>query len=155
MRGIQFEVIWSDQDVIEYRVQCSNGSFSGNVTLYSGHDDLRNAAEVLAGFPSNSKDSRTIELGTFDPRTAGGGIQTGFYCVDSVGHAIVSVKLRADGCSGMGEAQSVCLRIPVEAAAVDSFVSQARSVASTAGAKAYLHMADHTAGRVRRLFTIS
>jgi len=152
MRGILFEVIWSDQDVIEYRVQCSNGLFSGDVTLYSGHDDLRNAAVILAGFPVGPKDSRTLELGTFEARAAGGGMKAEFSCVDSAGHVIASVRLRADGRSGMGEAQSVCLEIPVEAGAIDSFVSQAHSAASTAGAKAYLHMADHTTDWVRRWF---
>ena len=153
MQGIEFEVVWSDQDVIEHRVRCSNGSFCGDTRMYSGHDDVPNAADVLSGFPLDANDSRTFELGAFDPSTAGGGIHMRFYCVDSVGHAAVLVKLRADGCKSMGEAQSVCFYLPVEAGAIDSFVNQARSIGSTIGAKAHLHMADHTVGWAQRWFT--
>ncbi|MGC2620607.1 MAG: hypothetical protein WA414_16290 [Acidobacteriaceae bacterium] len=138
--------------MIEYRVRCSNGFFCGDVTMYANHDDLRKAADILNGFPLDRGDSRALELGTFQPHTAGGGIQAEFYCVDSVGHAIVSVKLRDDACKSMGEAQSVCLQIPVEAGAIDSFVSQARSIVCATGKNAHLQMADHTADWVRRYF---
>ena len=149
---MEFEVVWWDQHVIEYRVRCSNGYFSGDAKMYANHDDLRMAGDILNGFPIDGKDSRTLELGTFQPDAAGGGIQAEFYCVDSVGHAIACVRLRHDACKAMGEAQSACLLIPVEAGAVDSFVAQARSIGTVMGAKAYLHMADHTAGWVRRWF---
>jgi hypothetical protein len=74
-----------------------------------------------------------------------------FYCVDTVGHAVVAVKMNADGCKGFGfEPQFVSLYVPVEARAIDSFVEQARSIRGTKGAKAYLHMANHTLGWVRK-----
>ncbi len=152
MRGLEFEVVWWDQDVVEYGVTCANGYFAGNVKMYANHDDLRQAGEGLRGFPRDGKDSRILELGTFQPDAAGGGIQAEFRCVDSVGHAIAFVKLRDDACTGMGEAQSVCLLVPVEAGAIDSFVSQACSIRSMAGAKAYLHMADPTRDWVRKWF---
>ena len=152
MRGIDFEVMWLDQDVIEYRVRCSNGFFCGDAKLYANHDDLRNEAEKLNGFPQDRRDSRSLELGTFQSGSAGGGFRADFYCIDSAGHAIVCVKLRDDGCESMGEAQSICLLIPVEAGSIDSFVSQARSVRGEAGAKAHLQMADHTTGWARRWF---
>jgi hypothetical protein len=121
--------------------------------MYSAYEDLPNTAEVLSGFPLDAKDFRTVELGTFDSSMAGGGIHMRFYCVDSVGHAAVLTKLRADRCKSMGEAQSVCFYLPVEAGAIDAFVTQARSLGSTIGAKAYLHMADHTIGWVQRWLT--
>jgi hypothetical protein len=74
MRGIEFEVIWPDQDMIEYQVTCSNGPFRGTAKMYLAQDDLSKAAEILNGFPSNIKDSRDVEFGTFDPKAAGGGI---------------------------------------------------------------------------------
>lgn len=150
MRGIDFEVVWRDQDVIEYRVRCSNGFFSGDINLYANHDDLFKAAEMLNGFPRDGNDSRSLELGTFQSNSAGGGIRADFRCIDSVGHAIACVKLRGDGCKSLGEAQSVCLQIPVVAGAIDSFLSQARSTGNDPSAKAHLQMADHTAIWVRR-----
>lgn len=120
--------------------------------MYSGPDDLAGIAGALSGFPLHAKDSRNVELGTFDSTMAGGGIQIQFLCVDSVGHAVAVVRLRADGCNAMGEPQSVCLSIPIEAGAIDSFLLQARSRSSTLGGKAYLHMADHTVPWVQRWF---
>jgi len=152
MRGIEFEVVWSDQDVVEYNVTCSNGLFCGASRMYASHDDLAKLADVLSGFPLDAKDSRSVELGTFDSTMAGGGIQMHFFCVDSVGHAIAVTKLRADSCQAMGEPQSVCLSVPVEAGAIDSFLRQAHSLGDRLGAKAYLYMADHTVTWVQRWF---
>lgn len=39
-----------------------------------------------------------------------------FRCVDSVGHAVVLVRLRADGCKGPDEPESVCPYIPADPA---------------------------------------
>lgn len=146
------EVVWFDQDVIECRVTCSNGPFCGATKMYLAHDELLKAADTLAGFPSSVEDNRNIRLGAFEPDVAGGGIEMAFRCVDSAGHAVVVVRLRADGCKSVGEPQSVSLYIPVEAGAIDSFVSKARSLDDNMGAKAYLQMADHTVGWVQRGF---
>ena len=152
MRGIEFEVVWFDQDVIEYQVECSNGTFRGATRMYCAHDELSKAAEALSGFPSTTQDCRDVLLGAFEPNVAGGGISMSFRCVDSVGHAVVLVRLRTDGCRGPGEPESVCLYIPVEAGSIDSFVAKARTIGETMGEKAYLHMADHTVGWVQRSF---
>jgi hypothetical protein len=120
--------------------------------MYLAHDELLKAADTLAGFPSSVEDNRNIRLGAFEPDVAGGGIEMAFRCVDSAGHAVVVVRLRADGCKSVGEPQSVSLYIPVEAGAIDSFVSKARSLDDNMGAKAYLQMADHTVGWVQRGF---
>jgi len=152
MRGIEFEVVWSDQERIEYQVTCSNGPFRGATKMYLAHDDLSKAAGILKGLPSNVKDCRDVEFGTFDPKAAEGGISMSFWCVDSVGHAVVLVRVRADKCKGHDEQESVCLYVPVEAGSIDSFVAKAQSINDTKGAKAYLHMADHTVGWVQRNF---
>ncbi len=123
--GIEFQVIWSDQDVCQFQVSCSNGRFSGWASIYVTHDDLTSLAEALRGFPSHPADTRKFELGTFDPTYADGGIRMHFYCRDSAGHAAVDIQLRGDACIAMGEPESVSLRIPVEAAGIDSFLAQA------------------------------
>jgi hypothetical protein len=127
MRGIEFEVVWLDLHAIEYQVVCSNGSFTGTAKMYLNHDGLQNAANTLSGFPSSTTDLREVEFGTFESEVTGGGIHMSFYCVDSVGHAVVFVKLRADGCKGFSEPQFVSLYVPVEAGAIDTFVKQAQS----------------------------
>jgi hypothetical protein len=140
--GIQFEIVWSDQDVVQFRVECSNGRFCGSATLYMSHDDMRRLADRIRGFPANPSDVLSFELGTFDPKCADGGIKLHFYCKDSVGHAAVDVKLRGDACQGMGEPESVALRIPVEAAGIDSFIAEAMRIdTQQIGATASLPMA--------------
>jgi hypothetical protein len=58
MRGIEFEVVWFDQHLIEYQVTCSNGPFRAATRMYLAHGDLSKAAETLSGFPSSIKDSQ-------------------------------------------------------------------------------------------------
>lgn len=139
--GIEIAVIWLDQHALECLLSCSNGRFSGQGEIYLGHDKLFELAEALSGFPLNSKDSRDFELGTFNPDHAGGGIRLHFRCADSAGHAVVEVKLRGGASKGPGELESVALGIPVQAAAIDSFVSQIRQMEREVGAKAFLQMA--------------
>jgi hypothetical protein len=139
--GIEVEVIWLDQDVLEFLFSCSNGRFSGHAEIYLSPDKLSELAEGLSGFPSHAKDSRDFELGTFNPDHADGGIRMHFWCTDSLGHAVVEVKLRGDACKGLGELESVALRIPAQAAAIDSFVSQIKQMEKRVGATAYLQMA--------------
>jgi hypothetical protein len=140
-KGIEIEVIWEDQNVVEFQINCSNGYFSGRAEIYASHDVLPKFASTLSGFPSKRTDSRDFELGTFDQNYTDGGVRLHFYCTDSVGHAAVEVRLRGDGCKALGEAESVALRIPIEAAAIDSFVSQVRDLKREIGARAYLQMA--------------
>ena len=142
-RGIEFTVVWSDQDVINFRVRCSNGRFCGDANIYFGHDDLPKMIEALSGFPSHAADFRTLEFGTFNPNHADGGIRMHFFCRDSAGHAAVDVGLRGDARIALGEVESVALRINVEAAAIDSFLLQVGNVDPIEiGATACLDMAD-------------
>jgi hypothetical protein len=76
--------------------------------------------------PSHPKDSRDLDIGTFNPNHADGGARMHFQGTDSVGHAVVEVKLR--GGARKGEVKSVALRIPIQTAAIDSFVSQVKKI---------------------------
>ena len=139
--GIHLEVIWFDQDMIEIVLSCSNGRFSGQAEIYLSHDDLLEVASGLRGFPQRVSDSRDFELGTFNPSHADGGIWMKFTCPNSTGRAVVEIKLRGNACQGLGEPESVALRIPIEPAGIDSFVQQLVAVDSTVGAGAILSMA--------------
>jgi len=141
--GINLEVIWFDEveDLLEVLFSCSNGHFSGQAEIYVTRDALSKLANALNGFPSYPNDSRDFELGTFSPEHADGGVRMHFHGLDSVGHAAVDVKLRGDACKALGEIESVALRIPIEAAAVDTFIRQLRTIGKTIGASASLHKA--------------
>src|ERR1017187_1262301 len=139
--GINFEVIWFDQDMIEVALSCSNGHFSGRAEIYLSHQAFSELADVLRGFPSTGSDSRKVELGTLDPSHADGGVKMNFCCSDTLGHAVVEIKLRGDGRRALGYLESVALRIPIEPAAFDRFVLQLIAMDSTIGASASLPMA--------------
>jgi hypothetical protein len=138
--GINLEVIWFDEveDLLEVVFRCTNGYFSGRAEIYVSQDVLSKLANTLSGFPSRPDDFRDFELGTFNPKYADGGARMHFYCSDAAGHAVVEVKLRGDACNGMGEVESVALRIPIQAAAVDNFIQQLKALGKTLGASASL-----------------
>jgi hypothetical protein len=139
--GIIFEVIWFDQDVFEFVVSCSNGCFAGRADIYTSRQELSETAGGLRGFPSSISDSRILELGTFNPSHADGGVKMRFYCLDSSGHAVVEVQLRGNACKALGEPESVALRIPIETAEIDSFILQLNALEKKVGASAALAMA--------------
>jgi hypothetical protein len=109
--------------------------------LYVTSGTLSKLAEALRGFPSRPDDFRDVELGTFNPKHADGGARMHFYCWDAAGHAAVEVKLRGGACGGVGELESVALRIPIQAAAVDKFIRQLMTLGKAVGASAFLQQA--------------
>lgn len=141
--GINLKVIWFDEveDLLEVVFSCRNGYFSGQAEIYTSRDALSQLASALRGFPSRPEDSRNFALGTFNPAHADGGARMYFFCEDAAGHAVVEVQLRAGACKGMGEMQSVALRIPIQAAGIDDFVKQLRGMGKEIGASAYLPQA--------------
>ena len=140
--GIEIIVDWWDEDFIVFILGTSNGRFRGETTAYVGPHTLVELAESLSGFPSRPTDHREFELGASEPFPAGGGIEMRFHCLDAAGHAVVDAKLRSDGCKAVGELESVALRIPLETAAVDSFVEQIRNFEQSPVATLRLAMAD-------------
>jgi len=146
LNRVNLEVIWFDQDVIEVLLSCSNGYFAGASEIYVSHHGLSELADALQGFPSSVSDIRTVELGTFDPNHADGGLQMCLYCKDSSGCVDAELKLRGGGCKAFGEMESVALRMHLEPAGIDAFVLQLKRVDATIGASAFLPMAiEHRA----------
>jgi hypothetical protein len=141
--GINLEVIWFDEveDLLEVVFECTNGFFSGQAEIYVSRDVTSTLAKALSGFPSRPDDFRNFELGTFNPKHAGGGARMHFFCSDAAGHAFAEVKLRGGACNGMGEVESVALRISIQAAGVDKFIQQLRDLGKTVGASAFLQQA--------------
>jgi len=141
--GISLEVIWFDEveDLLEVVFKCTNGYFSGYAEMYVTSYELSKLAKALSGFPPRPDDFRDFELGTLNPKHADGGARMHFYCSDAAGHAVVDVKLRGSACNGVGEIESVALRMPIQAAAVDNFVQQLMAIGKTVGASAFLQQA--------------
>ena len=123
--GFRVEVVWSDTDIFEIRVSAWNGSFGGSADVYVAIGGLKEAAAKLEGFPRSASDSRELVFGGFGKEWAGGAVNMRFYCPDAAGHAFVVAKIESDHDKTHG-AQSVVLFVPIEAAAVDTFVEGLR-----------------------------
>jgi len=139
--GVQISIIYTDEHLIELRVKASNGVFAGQAEVYADSEVLAEFAGVLRGFPTGQSDSREFEIGSFDAAYAGGGAGFRFYCLDSVGHAAAEVRLRSDPKVGGGAGDVIVLHIPVEVAAIDSFVVQLERMAVMVGQAALLEAA--------------
>ena len=122
--GLQFEVIYKAEDLIQVRVFAWNGAFGGTADIYVGIGRLEEIAAELEGFPASVSDGREIKLGALGPKAAGG-VEMRFYCTDASGHAYVECKIDS-GSLSVEPVQSVTLSLPIEAAAVDSFVDELR-----------------------------
>jgi hypothetical protein len=88
--------------------------------MYENLDACRALAEGLRGFPTGKADIREFELGTFSQGFAGGGMWRRCYVLDSAGHSAIEVRIQNEE-PFEGEAR---FHIPVEPAAIDSFVEQ-------------------------------
>jgi hypothetical protein len=120
--GLQVDVIWSDEDVSKIRVSVWNGDFGGTTETYVATGDLQEIAKKLSGFPRYPADARDIVIGSFGREFAGGAASLRFYCADAAGHAYVEVKIESEFESA-GVVQYAIISMPIEAAAVDSFVA--------------------------------
>ena len=122
-RGLTITIVYFDADDYQLRVTANNGDFSGNVSLYVAIGYLAELAGELEGFPRTSGDEQKIELGTFDPGYAGGGVRAHLRCTDGAGHIRMQLHMVTDQDD---PSQSVSLVLPVEPASIDRFVEELR-----------------------------
>jgi hypothetical protein len=125
--GFKFEEIYRDGDVLEVRVIGWNGAFGGVANVYVGIGRLGEVATLLQGFPSSVTDDREFTLGAFGGEFAGGGVSLRFRACGGAAHVVVESKIEADSDSAAPR-QSVVFVMPTEAAAIDSFVEELRSI---------------------------
>ena len=98
--GIRLSIIYSDEHLLELRIEASNGVFSGRAHVYANLDTPRELATKLDGFPIEPADVRLLEAGTIESEDPGGAATLRFYRTDSAGHSAVEVRLRTRCCSG-------------------------------------------------------
>ncbi len=123
----KFQVIYKDSDLYQLQITAWNGDFGGSVEVCEAIGDLEEAAKTVQGFPSNPSDTREVTFGSLDPNFAGGGVRMRFHCVGGPGHAFVEMKM-VSGYESAGTTQNTLFSIPIEAAAVDSFVQSLKSL---------------------------
>ncbi len=127
IRGVHLEHADIDRDYVKLRITASNGMFSGSVAVYGDTSALNDSATKLEGFPQRSLDQCTLEFGTFQPGYAGGGVRMIFQCTDRAGHIQLQLKMESDHNEDI-PSQSVSLLLPIEAASIDTFVQELRTM---------------------------
>lgn len=126
-----------DPDYVLIDIIASDGGFAGSASVYERHDVAETVRAQLIGFPRSPTDSREIVLGSFNPIHAGGGVRMVFSCVNLAGHTTVAVEIEDQPRDGR-TTRSVSLRMPVEAIAIDAFVTQLQRWSAELGETATL-----------------
>jgi hypothetical protein len=138
--GLEVNVVYADEHLIELRVHASNGEFAGQASVYALNESPARLAEALRGFPAHAGDVREFHLGKFDKGVGGdGGVELRFYCADAAGHGAVDVRIETMNHRGQGlRSWAASFGIRIEAAAVDAFVEQLSRLSATVGDRAEL-----------------
>jgi hypothetical protein len=123
--GLQLDLVWRDEDLFDIHVSAWNGAFGGVAELYVVIGGLEELANKLSGFPRDPKDVREVVLGSFGREFAGGAASLRFYCADRAGHSYLESKIESESESA-GVVQYAIISMPIEAAAIDSFVIDLR-----------------------------
>ncbi|MBC8330220.1 MAG: hypothetical protein ISR76_05215 [Planctomycetes bacterium] len=121
--AIRLEVLYSDNHLVELRIQVANGRFQGQADMYVALDWATQLTGRLRGFPDSVGASREIELGNWKPDCGGGGLRLAIRTTDRAGHLAVDLQLRACPHS-QGSEESVQFRAAVDPADIDEFVAE-------------------------------
>lgn len=134
--GIEIEVTWADEHMLQLEVSASNGVFAGRVEAYAALDVTAQWAAALEGFPRERDDCREVSTGALSDEYAGGGVALRFVVRDAGGRSAVLVRLReSDMVRPIASAE---FTIAVEAAAIDRFVAALRAMSMEVGQRAVL-----------------
>ncbi len=133
---LKIVVVDTDPDYLYIEIFASSDRFSGATSVFSGDEQFKEFAEVIAGFPTSLTDQRSYVFGTKEKGFAGGYCALRFFCRDRAGHAAVDVELEDDDVS-YSEA-SVRFTIPVLPSSIDEFVRRLRQVQEARSGEASL-----------------
>ena len=139
-KGLTITPIWYDIDVVEYRIEASNGAFCGTAEVYAQHGIHNRWANLLSGFPWDADDRRQLHCGSTSPKQAGGFADLCFSCVNASGHAALEIVLVSEWNSSGEPLESVRMQLKITAAAVDRFVEELKALVVEPGNSAYLPM---------------
>ena len=137
-QGLELRVMDVDADYVLVEIAAADGMFAGTASLYSGESAVSELADGLAGFPARSDDVREIILGSRTQRAADGWVRVHCSCVNRSGQAVLEIQLLDKAVRGSAVPREVIVRLDVEAAAIDRFVDQLRTLPQQAGARALL-----------------
>jgi hypothetical protein len=125
--GIAIEILYSDEDVFDVKFSAGNGAFGGATRIWVEIGGLDTLADKISGFPKGPQDSRELVLGAFGREYAGGATHLRLFCIDLAGHSYIESKIES-GEESAGVFQTAIVIMPVEASAIDRFVTGLRKI---------------------------
>ncbi len=130
--AIHFKKIWFDDDVVELRIDVSDGDSQFSNTVYAGHQALEEVVKSLDTFRNHIHGGICdIKFGEFGPEYAKGGFQARLHFQPS-GKLNISTYQQSDykEFSKNNVASEARLYLITEPALLDSFISQMRSISA-------------------------
>lgn len=137
--GLQLTFLWNDNDLMEVRISAWNGRFGGTTDMYLPIDGLADVAGAIDGFPNNPQDKREIQLGP-----SKGLVTMRFFCEGNAGKSFIELGMEslhnAYECATNVSPETVRFHAPIEASAVDAFVTGLRRVQTNLSGVAHLNL---------------
>lgn len=132
--SIVIEKVWSDDDLVEFRITTTDGCSLFCVNVYSGHEHLRSLVADLDRFKVQlSGGIFDIEFGKFGPEYAKGAFQARLH-FRSNGRGRLFTTVRAESewrpFSMTNVASRATLHLTSEPALLDRFIGELRRVSS-------------------------
>jgi hypothetical protein len=137
---IRFVEEWSDEHVVELRVEVCDGTSSFVNRVYAGHDQLRHAVAGLHGFQGQTDgDTFDLRFGEFGPDCASGAFDARLQ-YRRRGKILVRVRMQSEFDTFDDEklASEATFHLVSEAVLLDEFVRGLRSLSNGTSADAAL-----------------
>ena len=130
--GINFSRIWFDDDVVQLKIESSDGKSVFCNEVYVGHQDLDDLIAGLSTFRNHVHGGLfDIVLGSFGPEYAGGAFHARLHFL-SLGKIVVTVRAQSDfqefGIKTVASEANLYLR--TEPVLLDNFISELRALKS-------------------------
>jgi len=138
--GIRFTKIWSDQDMIELRIDVSDGTSLFSNQVYVGYSDFTDALSRLDRFKDHIHGGLLdMRFGEFGPEYANGAFHARFH-FPKPGKLYITCKQQSDfqGFSLKNVASEATLYLKTEPVLLDNFLEQMKALDAGKREDAYL-----------------
>jgi hypothetical protein len=139
-RGISFSKIWSDQDMIELRIEVSDGASLFSNKVYVGYSDFSDAVSQLDTFKDHIHGGLLdMRFGEFGPEYASGAFHARFHFPEP-GKLYITSRQQS-GFEDFGRknvASEATLHLRTEPVLLDNFLEQLKAIDAKKRDDAYL-----------------
>jgi hypothetical protein len=141
--GIRFTKVWSDEDLVELRIEVSDGTSLFSNLVYVGHSDLADTVSNLEVFKRHMHGGLLdIRFGGFGPEYAHGAFHARFH-YPKPGKLYVTSQQESDFSEFSLKTVASCatLYIKSEPALLERFVDELKALGAGSGEHAFLEAA--------------